>query len=260
MKIKDTILIGLVITIAVLLLFGWWKHGKMQQELFDEINSANKTIIKMDKTVKEGDGQYAKLVNYFNTEKELNQQLKDQNKDLYKLIKSQDEKLLMINNMVASLEGQISEGFGSISKDDTNRIDLKLKYPTEGETFITWDGYVNRRNAFYKGEWKFGKLPLQVILTETDRGIWKSRLIGPEWLLVDSMEVNSLPIPVPEKPNNFGLLFGGGFIKTFNPNGFNAISLGGGFKYKSHHLILNATTNREIGFSYYYDFFNFKKK
>lgn len=260
MKIKDGILIGLVAAIILLLLFGWWKYSKLQEELFNEINDANKTIIKMDKTFKEGDGQYAKLVNYFNTEKDLNQQLKDQNKDLYKLIKSQDEKLLMINNMVASLESQMSEGFGQINKKDTNRIDLKLKYPNEGENFITWEGYVNRKNAFYKGEWKFGKLPLQVIMTETDRGIWKSRLVGPEWLVVDSMEINSLPIPIPEKQSNFGVLLGGGYVRSLASNGTNGISIGGGLKFKSHYLILNATTNKEIGFSYFYNFFNFKKK
>ena len=103
-------------------------------------------------------------------------------------------------------------------------------------------------------------MPLQVIMTETDRGLWKSRLVGPEWLLVDSIEVNSLPLPTIEKKSNFGLFLGGGYVNSFDPNGVNAVSIGGGIKFKDHRLLINATTNKEIGFSYYYDILNFKKK
>ena len=257
---KDKILYGLIITLIILLIFGVWSSRRQQAELYKKIEEGNKMIIDADKTTKEGDGQYAKLVNYFNTEKDLNNQLRDQNKELYKLIKDQDEKLLMINNTVLSLEGQLAEGFGSINKKDTNKIDLKLNYPTEGESFITWNGFVNRKNAFYSGKWEFGKLPLQIVMTETDRGLWKSRLIGPEWLLVDSIEINSLPLPVTPKESVFGLVLGGGYYKSFDPNLTNSVFIGGGLKFKDHRFIINATTNKQIGFSYYYDILKLKKK
>jgi hypothetical protein len=257
---KDRILYGLIIILILLLLGSVWYGRHQQRELYQKIQEGNKMIIDADKTTKEGDGQYAKLVDYFNTEKELNQQLKNQNKELFDLIKKQDEKLLMINNTVISMKQEIAEGFGNINEEDTNLIDIKLTYPNEGDTFITWDGYVNRNNAFYSGNWEFGKLPLQVIMTETDRGLWKSRLVGPEWLLVDSIEVNSLPLPTIEKKSNFGLFLGGGYVNSFDPNGVNSVSIGGGIKFKDHRLLINATTNKEIGFSYYYDILNFKKK
>ena len=261
MKInKDNILYGLIIILILLLIGGSWYMKNEQKKLYEEVQKGNQIIVEMDKTTKESEGQYTKLVNYFNTDKELNKQLKDQNKELYKLIEKQREQLLMINNTVISLKGQLAEGFGSVNQSDTNKIDLKLRYPNEGDNFISWDGYVNRNNAFYSGEWKFGKLPLQVILTETERGMWRSRLIGPDWLVVDSMEVNSLPLPVIEKQSNFGLILGGGYINSFNPNGSNGISVGAGLKFKNHSLIINGTTNQEIGFSYYYNVFNFKKK
>lgn len=257
---KDILLIGLAATIIILLLFGWFKYNQMQKELYDEIHSANKTIISMDKTTKESDGQYAKLVNYFNSEKDLNKQLKEQNEDLYKLIKKQDERLLMINNTIVTLEGKMTEGFGSINTKDTNRIDLKLNYPDEKNSFITWSGFVNRKTAFYKGEFSFGKLPLQIVMTETDRGIWKSRLIGPDWLIVDSMEINSLPLPTPEKQNNWGLLVGGGYLRSFNSNITNSFSIGLGAQYKKHTLLFDATTNQQVGVKYLYRIENFNKK
>jgi hypothetical protein len=259
-NIKDILILSLSITIVVLLIFGWVRHAQMQKKLFDEINSANKTIINMDKLRKEDDGQYAKLINYFNTQKELNNQLKEQNRELYDLIKKQDERLLMINNTIITLRGEVVQGFGSINKSDTNRIDLKLHYPDPKNSFITWDGFVNRKTAFYKGEFSFGKLPLQIVMTETDRGIWKSRLIGPEWLIVDSMEINSLPLPSPEKVSNFSLMFGGGYQKSFNTSITDALSLGFGVQYKKHILLLDANSNRQVGLKYLYRIDNFKKK
>ena len=257
---KDILLISLSIVIIVLLLFGWVKYNQMQKDLRDEIDGANKTILGMDKTTKESEGQYAKLINYFNSEKDLNQQLKEQNEGLYKLIKKQDERLLMINNTIVTLEGKMVEGFGSVNKNDTNKIYLKLTYPTKENSFISWNGYVNRKTAFYKGEFSFSKLPLQIVLTETQRGIWKSRLIGPEWLIVDSMDINSLPLPTPAKVSDWGIFFGGGYQKSFKTNISDAFSLSFATQYKRHMLVFDATTNMQLGLRYLYKIENFKNK
>lgn len=259
-NIKDILLIVLSVVIIILMLFGWVKYNQMQKKLYDEINNGNKVILSMDKTTKESDGQYAKLVNYFNSEKDLNNQLKEQNEDLFRLIKKQGERLLMINNTIVTLEGKVTEGFGSVNKNDTNRIDLKLNYPDEKNSFITWNGFVNRKTAFYKGEFTFGKLPLQIVMTETDRGIWKSRLIGPEWLIVDSMDINSLPLPTPEKQSKWGLLLGGGFQSSFTQNIPNAVSLAFAVQYKKHMLMVDGNTNRQVGLKYLYRLENFKNK
>ena len=144
---KDRILYILIITLIILLLGSTWYNRNQQNKLYQKIREGNEMIVELDELTKESDGHYTKLVDYFNTEKELNKQLKEQNKDLFKLIKKQDEKLVMINNTVLSLEGKISEGFGSINEKDTNLIDLKLRYPNEENSFISWDGFVNRNNA-----------------------------------------------------------------------------------------------------------------
>lgn len=259
-NIKDIFLLSLSIIIIVLLLFGWVKYKQMQIELRDEMNSGNKIILSMDKTTKEAQGQYAKLVNYFNSEKDLNRQLKEQNGDLFRLIKNQNERLLMINNTIVTLEGKIVDGFGTINKSDTNKIDLKLNYPNKENSFISWNGFVNKKTAFYKGEFSFSKLPLQIILTETERGIWKSRLIGPEWLIVDSMDINSLPLPTPEKISNWSLFFGGGYQKSYRNNIPNAFSLSLAAQYKRHMLVLDATTNMQLGVRYLYKIENFRNR
>ena len=136
---------------------------------------------------------------------------------------------------------------------------MALKYPNDKEPFINWNGSVDKQSAFYKGEWTFGKLPLQIVLTEESRGLWKSRLVGPEWLKVDSMTINSLP-PNDNNIRNLQFFVGGGYIKSLS-NGPNGITIGGGLSFKGkHNLLLQATTNKELGLSYYYNFQTKKKK
>jgi cell division protein FtsL len=257
---KDKFLYGLIIALILMLIGSTWYNRVQQNKMQEKIEESNKVIISMDKTTKESEGQYSKLVDYFKTEKELNQQLRLENKKLFKTIKNQNEKLLMINNTIVSMKSQIEEGFGSIDKTDTNIIDLKLKYPKEGESFINWSGYVNRKTAFYKGEWSFGKLPLKIVMTETDGGLWKSRLVGPEWLVVDSIQINSLPLNKPEVKKQYGLMLGGGYYHSLDKTQVNEFSIGGGINLNNHKFILNITTNNTIGFSYYYNILNFSKK
>jgi hypothetical protein len=264
LKIKDTILFGGIMVLILLLVLSNCKNTKLQKEMYEQVRSTNKEIVKNSKLIKEKDGQYAKFVDNFNTQKDLLKQLKEENKDLYKDIKKNDEKLLMINNTLVTLEGRVVEGFGKWNPTDSNLIDLNLKYPDEKDWFISWDGSVHKKTAFYKGDWKFGKLPLQIVLTETEKGIWNSRLIGPEWLVVDKMDVKALDPsgftdPYKPEPRNFGFMLGGGPLIGFQPRFF-GLSIGAGAYYKNHSLILNGATNYTVGFNYYYRFISFKKK
>jgi len=253
----------LLLTLIVIIIFLGWKLSYLRDKNNDALDELKKSIIMNDSLTKEADGRYVKLVNYYNTEKDLKEQLKKSNEDLYKIIKKNDEKLLSLTSAVITLQGSMSEGFGKFNPNDTNKIDLKLKYPNDKESFINWDGTVDKKSAFYKGEWSFGKLPLEIVLTEEKRGLWKSRLVGPDWLKVDSMTINSLPASdySDNDVKTLQFLFGAGYIKALSKTTNNAISVGGGVSIKGkHYLLLQATTNKELGINYYYNFQNFKKK
>jgi hypothetical protein len=258
---QNFIFIG-VIVLIFLLIVSHCENQKLKQDLKDQISQAQRDILAADRLKKDDDGQYSKLVNFFKTQKELNEQLKKQNIELYERITNQGERLLMINNSIISLKNKISQGDVEPDPVDSSIIKLDLKYPNSSESFINWNGKIHTKNLTYLGEWKFGKLPLQVILTETSKGMWSSKLIGPSWLLVDSMTVNSLPpdkIVKPIEYTNLGLVFGGGFFKSLTTNQ-GAISIGGGIYYKNNVLVLNAMSNNYVGLHYYYKFVKEKKK
>lgn len=259
---KDKFNSILLVILLIIIIFLGWRINAIQNANEYAQDALKKSIIMNDSLTKEADGRYAKLVNYYNTEKDLKEQLKGSNKELYDVIKKESEKILSLTNAIVTLQGVVNEGFGNFDTEDTNKINLALKYPDDKEPFINWKGNVDKRSAFYKGEWSFGKLPLQIVLTEEKRGLWKSRLIGPEWLKVDSMTINSLPGENYDDNQLKKLQFflGGGYIKSLS-DGPNAVTVGGGVSYNGHHhLLIQATTNRELGLSYYYNFQKKKKK
>ncbi len=263
MEKRDKFYLAMIGGLIIVVLFLAWRIGRNNNKFEEAADELKKSIIEGDSLKKEADGRYAKLVDYYNTEKDLKKELKETNEELYKVIKKQNERLLSLTNAVITLQGQVSEGMGRINPNDTNKIDLALKYPNDGNPFINWNGNVDRRTAYYKGEWTFGKLPLQIVLTEEKRGLWKSRLIGPDWLVVDSMSINSLPAEQypPTTPRKMQFLVGGGYNKSLTATGPDAISVGFGLNlFDKHNIIVNTNTNKEVGVNYYYKFQSFKKR
>jgi hypothetical protein len=263
MEKKDKFMMILVGGLIIAVLFLSWRIGILKNSSQDALDDMKKSIIAGDSLQKEKDGQYAKLVDYYKSEKDLKNELKESNKELYQTVKKNNERILSLTSAVITLQGQVSEGFGHVDPVDTNKINLALKYPSDGESFINWIGSVDKRSAFYKGDWTFGKLPLQIVLTEEKRGLWKSRLIGPEWLVVDSMSINSLPAEqyTENKERKLQFMIGGGYNRSLSPSGASSIGIGGGVNlFSNHNILVNINTNKEVGVHYYYRFQKYKKR
>jgi len=258
---KDTIYrtFGAILIIIIALLF--FKNCQLQKDSDRELDYLKKSIIASDKLTKEADGRYSKLVDYYATQGDLMKDIKESNKDLYKTIKKQDERLLSITSSIITLDSKIVQGFAQTDPVDTNKLNLSLKYPDEKEPFVFWDGWVNKNTAAYKGTFSFGKLPIQVILTEESRGLWKSRIIGPDWLKVDSLSIKSIP---PEeyatlKPKNLQWLVGGSYIYCMNNSG-QGVGVNFGLNlFDRHNLILGANTLNQVSFGYTYKIKTFKR-
>lgn len=253
------ILISIMLIMILLMSF---HTCNVQKDAISETTELKKSIIASDKLIKESAGQYAKLVDYYKTEKDLVNDLKQSNADLYKTIKSQGERLLSISSAIVSLDRKVVEGFGQVDPVDTNKLNLSLKYPDEKDPFVFWDGWINKHTAAYRGTFSFGKLPIKVVLTEEKRGLWKSRIVGPEWLKVDSMSVISIPpeeyIPVEVKKVQW--LVGGTYYRGLNQVG-NGIGVNFGVNlFDRHNIILGANSLQQVSVGYTFKIKTFKKK
>jgi uncharacterized membrane-anchored protein YhcB (DUF1043 family) len=255
-NLKDKILIGTILGLILVIIFLNFRSQRIQEKMYEQLQFANKEIVKLDTLKKERDGQYAKLVSYFESEKTLKESLREDNKELSKLVEAQNERILMLNQAVVSLEDAISKGEVDIDPTDSTIVKVNLTYPDSENPFINWNGKIFTDNLTYSGKWSFGSLPIEILLTETERGLWKSRLIGPDWLKVDSINVKSLPpSDIADDPNvdNFGILVGGGYMSSLDPNLGRGVSIGFGAQYKNSSLMLNyGSLGNYLGLSYYH--------
>jgi uncharacterized alpha/beta hydrolase family protein len=68
---KDKFNSILLIILLIIIIFLGWRINAIQNTNEDAQDSLKKSIIMNDSLTKEADGRYAKLVNYYNTEKDL---------------------------------------------------------------------------------------------------------------------------------------------------------------------------------------------
>jgi len=263
-NIYFSIIAILLAVIIIILLMSWFRFQNLTGQYDAKIDDLKKSMIASDVLTKEAEGRYAKLVDYYASKADLSKELKAIDKELFNIIQNQDERLLNISKAILSFESKLDSGFGKFNTVDTNQIDIALTYPSKDTPFVKWNGYVNKKTAKYRGDWTFDKLPISIIVTEDANGLWKHRIIGPDWFKVDSFSVKSLPpkeyVPVAEKKVQFfvgaNYLMNLADIRTVGP-----IGVGLGLNYDhTHKFLLNINTAQQLGFGYYYNFRRYKNK
>ncbi len=258
---KDRLNLILLSALFILTLLLCINTCQIQKTAVKETDELKKSILISDKLIKEADGRYSKLVDYYKSEKDLMREIKEQNRDLYKTIKKQDERLLSITSALVTLDEKVVSGFGKPDPVDTNKINFSLRYPDETNPFIFWDGSINKKTAAYFGKFSFSSLPISVVLTEESRGLWKTRLVGPSWLKVDSLSVISIP---PEKyiidtPKKIQWLVGGSYYASLNSSN-RAIGVNLGLNiFDKHNIIVGANTLQQVSIGYMYKIKKFKR-
>lgn len=147
-------------------------------------------IIKKDSLKKVAEGKYSKLVNTYSNKKELTEIVKTSSPEIFGLIKKNNERILSNTSLNFSLK----------PKTDTTKTILKDSvytftsfYPKKENAFIQLDGSLDTKTNKLSEKWKFNNINIDIVLTEKEDGLWNSYLNGPEYIKVNSMQVNSLP-------------------------------------------------------------------
>lgn len=256
--ITNILLISQFIIIVVIV----WELVTLKSQSSDQLIDIKKSIIASDSLKKEAAGQYAKLVDYYKTEHDLLNNLRENNDSLYQIIHTNGERVLNITRSLISLDKKVVSGFGKPDPLDTNNLNLSLRYPSETSPFVLWDGSINKNTAAYRGKFSFGQMPLGIVLTEESRGLWKTRLIGPSWLRVDSLSVISIPQDeyTPLEPKKVQFLVGGTYFTKLNINE-KALGVNLGVSiFDQHNILIGANSLQQISFGYTYKIKSFKKK
>ena len=254
----------LLIAIIILLLISWFKFQSLSGRYDTKIDNLKKSILASDSLTKEAEGRYAKLIDYYANKADLSKELKAIDQELFNIVKNQNERLLNISNSILSFKSQLDSGFGKLNPVDTNQIDIALVYPSKDTPFIKWNGYVDKKTTKYRGDWVFDKLPISIVVTEDVNGLWKHRIIGPDWFKVDSLSVKSLPPKeyVPDEEEKIQFFAGVNYlVNIYDIKKVGPIGLGVGVSYNhTHNVMVNLNTDQQIGIGYFYKFRNYKNK
>lgn len=247
---KDTFYVAIIVGLIIMLLLKGCE-GNNKDAMTD---SLKKEIVAKDKIYQEQNGSYHKLVNTFNSERDLKEELRIQNVNILETVKAQNEKILSLTNAMITFATKTDNNIPvTVTKDQTGKdvLNFVTRYPDKiGEpNFITYTGNIRTSDEKLSGEWTFDKLKFAVILTEQKDGLWATRIKGPDFLKVDSITVNSLPKEQIASTKNFFLLAGGG-VKTELGMSNVIIGLNGGIEYKKNIGYLELNTNKVVGLTY----------
>ena len=252
-NIKTFLFIIIGVLLCIILLD---KCGKSRSESQNE--ALAKELLKFDKTIQETNVSYKKLVNNFNSERDLRKEVEKFNKELAKTIKNNNEKILAITGVVASFDKKLDKGINvTVSKDSTTGekiISFVTRYPTNDnpndEWFVQYKGKIYTESEKLDGEWDFNKLNFNIVLTEQENGMWATRIDGPSYFKADSIVVNALPKDKIANSGKFNLLLGAGYRTLVNLKQTGAVTLSGGFEYKKNIVLVDASTDQRIGVTF----------
>lgn len=238
-NLKKYSLILLIIILSVFCVSQYFSNKETQDTLIQYKN----VIIESDSLRKVSDGHYQRLVDDRNTQKDLRDLLKDQNKELFELLKTQNKKPISYTIIQAKPETKIDTiPIIKETKDGQVIKSFDSFYPTKENYFANHKGVIGEESI--QEEWNFRELEIGLVISEKEKGLFEADLDAPDWLKVNKIEVNSLPLENIKK-DNFDWVLGvqGGLNFTnYTP----VVDLEGGIRLKNTMVTLIGNTNKEF--------------
>lgn len=244
--------------LIILVLFIQIRSCRKLNEKQKLIENYKLELIKSDSLREESDGVNKRLVNNLNTEKELRDKLKNENKILYKNVRNSNSRILSLTSLVATLKSKRDTVYLDSSNVLEKEINFSSFYPKKDSWFIEYSGkYIFSNNSLISS-WDFKELKIDLVLTEKTKGIWETSLIGPEFLSINSLKVNSLPeekfnsVYSPKIRAKWGVGINTDFRSEF---GKTDLKLMLGFEFgKNKQIVLEGITNKTVGIGLMFDF------
>lgn len=238
----DIKIIALVI-LAILLTFQFSKcsSNKEKEKLMADLH---KEILKGDKLKKISDTQYEKLVADTLTIKQLKNVVSDLG------LKVDNPKI--VTRIVYQQKDVEKPVDGVVVKEDS--LFIEDYYPNKEKSTLKYTANVNIKTKKGVGKFKFQPQGLDLIVSETAKGLWKTTLkTDNEFVTINSVDVQSLPSVTSDKTNNWGTLGGLKYNMGLSEKSEN-VEVIGGIRYKRVNIIGSANTNKQVGIGLLFEF------
>ncbi|MDC7251049.1 MAG: hypothetical protein PQJ49_14160 [Sphaerochaetaceae bacterium] len=245
-KTKNIKQYGLILIIILLGIFSIIQSFRVK-EAQDTVKEYKTAIIESDSLRKTQDGRYQKLVNDLNTKSEINKALKENNKELYELLKEERKKPISYTIIQAEPEAKIDTiPLNNEVKDGLTFTSFEDFYPQKENYFMKYSGTLTDSSVV--GKWDVSKFDIGIVISEKRKGIYEADLDAPDWFNVKSLEVNSLPLEN-LSPDNFDWLLGGSAGYNFLDQ-YPVFEIETGFRIKKSIFSIQGNTNKELKAGY----------
>jgi hypothetical protein len=213
---------------------------KQTEELRAELH---KNEIKMDTLKKISDTQYEKLVADTVTKRDMINILKAMEMDI---------KNPKIITRIEYKQKDVEKAMDNVTVQNDS-VHIEDYYPSKEKQTLKYTGDISLVSKKGKGKFQFQPQKLDLVVSETDKGIWKATLkTDNEFVEVNSLDVQTLPV-AGQKIKNWKY-FGGAKYNTTSDKTTRSYEILGGFRYKKLNVIGSVNTNSQLGVGLMFDF------
>ena len=162
---------------------------------------------------------------------------------------------------IRGLERSITQ-IGLRPKDTVKEVDTVLinegeilitdYYPSMEDFFIKYNNTIDIETQKGNSTWTFSDLEIDLAISQNDDGTFEANMRAPDFITINSLDVQATPM-TPIKRDNFGILLGGGIGQDFRDDS-NYIKLGAGVRFKKTYLMLEANSNKQADVGIKYEF------
>lgn len=136
-------------------------------------------------------------------------------------------------------------------KDDT--LSVVDYYPNSEEYFVEYKNTINLLTGKGNSTWTFKEIKLDLVVSENKDGTYETNMKAPDFVKINSLDVQSLPLDPSNQRDDFGILLGGGYGKDFG-TGTNYLEVGGGIRYKKFYIDIEGNTNKQADIGVKFEF------
>lgn len=240
MKKLNLILFGIIL---LLLLGGWLGYQHYEKRLYKAHTELRTEKIKNDSLKRVTETQYNKLVADTLKQRELN-----------KIVDSLKIKLDAKPKVIIKTVFVPQEAESPVDSVTTEGDIIKLvdHYPQKENYFVKYSAEVNRFTEDGIGKFSFGKLNINMVISQREDGIYQLDTQLPKWLTISGLRVQSTPLEPPQI-DNFGWILGGSYGKDLSTDE-NYLRLSGGFRYKKFYVIGGASSTGQLDVGAQFEF------
>lgn len=232
---KTKLLTALIIILSIVAIVFWLQKRSAQKEVFQAKQETRKIIISQDSLVKVSDGYYQKLVADTLTRQQLKQLAEE-------IVELKNRKPISITNTIIKPVEVLKEtDYISVENDS---VFIEDYYPEKNNPFLKYTNRFSLKTQRGVSNFKFDSIKLTQVVTRKEDGLYQIDFKGPDFLEVQSIDVQTEPI-IKSIKDNWGTIIGIEYGKNLE-NKQNIFELNAYQRYKKFYVGASVSSNKDI--------------